>query len=142
MCGGAGQRGVPLYAQSGGSFRGKGPLLHHAPSRKWVMSLRLWDYRPSGRRVPGCFLAVMFRPCSARRPPPSPRCKYTHTHTHIILCYECALHNHLQLLRNGNSKCTQYVISNYDLFIYLFIYLFYILENPFVIFAFLCINEI
>lgn len=30
------------------------------------MSLRLWDYRPSGRRVPGRLLSVMFRP------PPTP----------------------------------------------------------------------
>lgn len=49
---------------------GKRPLLHHAPPRKWVMSLRLWDYRPSGRRVPGRFLSVMFRPYHPPPPPP------------------------------------------------------------------------
>lgn len=110
---------VPLHAQSGGSFLGKRPLLHHAPPRKWVMSLRLWDYRPSGRRVPGCFLAVMFRPCSAHHPPP-PCSVNTHTHTRAP---SCAVSAHFitarQHLRNGNSKCTRCFKLCFFLFFFL-----------------------
>ncbi|TKS84385.1 hypothetical protein D9C73_018847 [Collichthys lucidus] len=39
------------------------------------MSLRLWDYRPSGRRVPGCLLSLMFR---LPHPIPSVRKKPTY----------------------------------------------------------------
>lgn len=44
--------------------------------------------RQAGRRVPGCFLAVMFRPCSAHHPPTPPPCSvntHTHARTHLPL---------------------------------------------------------